>query len=60
MDPQNYVKWQAILAMFVGAIGTAFGIALLIADRFVAEGACLTIIGIAVLLSRIWGVRRSK
>jgi hypothetical protein len=60
MDPQNHRKWQAILGIFSGAIGTALGVALLIADRFVAGGAVLTIIGFAAILLGIWGVRRSK
>lgn len=56
-DPQHP---QAILAIFGGTITTGLGIALLIADKVVAEGAVLTIIGIATLLVGIWGIRRRK
>lgn len=60
MDGQNHLKWQALLAMFAGTICTGCGLALLIADRLVAEGALLTVVGIASLLGGIWGVRRKK
>ena len=60
MDPKNYVKWNAIVAVAIGILGVALGVALAVSTTNMVAGVCLALVGCGAVATGLWASRRRR